>query len=157
MIRHKKHSPAPETEDPDKVGSQHWNDVHGYGPGAFVPVVAGEFEFTPPSSTSVSAGGPCASGSGATNPFAGQFNLPITSFDAALKADPSLEVSYSAFFTGFGAMPSAGWKWLISVEGDDISGWNVVLRHEGPDSEMSNPTIYSLLFFTVYATFWEPS
>lgn len=157
MIRHKKVSTAPEAADPDKVGSQHWNDVHGYGAGAFVPVLVGEFEFNPPSSIGVYTGGPCASESVATSPSSGHFHIPIYDLDPNLKADSSLEVSYGPFFTGFGTMPSTGWKWTISIDGDEVSGWHIALRHVGPDHEIANPTIRSVLFFTVYATFWEPS
>lgn len=35
-IKHRKVSPAAETEDPDLVGAQHWNDDHVYGDGAEV-------------------------------------------------------------------------------------------------------------------------
>ena len=155
MIRHKKVSTAPEAADPDKVGSQHWNDVHGYGPGAFIPVLVGEFEFAPPSVMYIMAGGPCYSSGSATNPSPGIFRIPINNLSADLKAASSLEVSYSGFITGLGAMPSAGWKWTLSIE--DHSGWKVVLRHKGPDSEMANPTIKSIIYFSVYASLWEPS
>lgn len=157
MIRHKKVSTAPEAADPDKVGSQHWNDVHGYGPGAFIPVLVGEFEFAPPSGMYIRAGGPCYSSGFATNPSPGSFRIPINNLSADLKAASSLEVSYSGFITGLGAMPSAGWKWTISIEGDEVSGRHIVLSHVGPEREAESPTIRSVLFFTVYATFWEPS
>lgn len=155
MLWHKKVSTAEATADPNLVGSQHWNDVHGYGPGAFFPVVVGSFEFTPPSSMWVDSGGPCYSSGLATNPGAGVFHIPIDNLSADLKAASSLEVSYSGFITGLGAMPSAGWRWTLSIE--DHSGWKVVLRHKGPDSEMANPTIKSIIYFSVYASLWEPS
>lgn len=156
MLWHKKTSTAPETEDPDLVGSQHWNDVHGYGAGAFFPVLVGEFGFTPPSAMGLSVEGPCVAGLSPTNPFPGTFEIPIASLPSTLKAQTSLEVSYLAFLTGFGSMPSTGWQWSISMSGDDISGWKIVLRHGGPDSELANPTIEARLFFTLYATVSEP-